>query len=81
MKILVIGSTGKISKEYYKENIYKKNLLFTSSKKKNKKVIFFDITKTDISPIIKNNNISKVIIFSAISNPEECKLKKKKVII
>ncbi len=77
MKILVIGSTGKISKEYYKENIYKKNLLFTSSKKKNKKVIFFDITKTDISPIIKNNNISKVIIFSAISNPEECKLKKK----
>ena len=80
MKTLVIGSTGKISKEYKNQSRKEKNLIFTSSKKNKFKqdVIFFDILKIDVAPIIKENNISKVIIFSAISNPKECKLKRKK---
>ena len=77
MNTLVIGSSGTISKAYKKLSKKKKNLIFTSSKKNkfSKSIIFFDILKTDITPIIKKNNISKVIIFSAISNPEECKKK------
>ena len=79
MKTLIIGSSGKISKVF--RNIYfnKKKYIFTTSKKKlvKKGTIYFDITKSDIIPILRKKNINKVIIFSAISNPEECKLKKK----
>ncbi len=79
MKTLIIGSSGKISKVFKDVYLNKKKYIFTTSKKKlvKKGTIFFDITKSNIIPILKKKNINKVIIFSAISNPEECKLKKK----
>ncbi len=79
MRILVVGSSGKISREFIERSLYKKKFWITTSKKKlsKKKVIFFDITKSDIITIIKKKNINKVVIFTAISNPAECEAKKK----
>ena len=55
MRILVVGSSGKISREFIERSLYKKKFWITSSKKKlsKKEVIFFDITKSDIITIIK----------------------------
>ena len=79
MKTLIIGSSGKISKVFKDKYYDKKKFVFTTSNKKlaNKGTIFFDINKSDITQLVKKNNIDKVVIFTAISNPEKCKSQKK----
>ena len=55
MKTLIIGSSGKISKVFKDVYLNKKKYIFTTSKKKlvKKGTIFFDITKSNIIPILK----------------------------
>lgn len=74
MRILIIGSSGFISK-YYKKFSRLKYIKSTSSKKNNK-CIYFDILLHDIGNIIDDYKITHVVLFSAISNPLECERNK-----
>jgi len=76
MSTLVIGSTGFVG-GYYKKYSKKKNIFYTSSKKR-KNYIKFDLLKDNINKIILNKKIDKVVFLSAISNPYECEKNKKK---
>lgn len=71
MNNLVLGSSGKIGKYYFSKSKLKFN--FFSSSKKNKKYFHLPINTKKIGAFIKKKNISTVIIFTALSNPEECR--------
>jgi len=70
MNTLIVGSSGKIGKFFFK--IKKKNFFFTYFKKKIKNGIKFDLTKDDINLIIDKYNIKKIIFLSAITDPDIC---------
>ncbi len=75
MKILVLGSSGFVGKNFIKFSKNKKKLLTTSYK--NDSNLKFDITKDNIENLFKSKKIDRVLILCAKSNPQECKLKKK----
>ena len=76
MSTLVIGSTGFIGSYYRKFSKNKK--IFNTSSKKRKNYIKFDLSKDNIDKIILDKKINKVVFLSAISNPLECEMNKKK---
>lgn len=71
MKILVIGGSGKIGKSLNFKNTKK-----TFFKTKIKDGIKFDLIKDDVNFLLEKFNINRVILLSAISDPDIC-LKKK----
>ena len=75
MNTLLIGATSYIGKNFVKKSKIK-NIEKTSTKKINNH-IRFDITKDEIENIFKKKIFENVIIFSAISNPDECEKNKK----
>lgn len=75
MNTLLIGATSYIGKNFVKKSNIT-NFEKTSTKKINN-YIRFDITKDKIENIFQKKTIENVIIFSAISNPDECEKNKK----
>ena len=75
MKVLIIGGSGKIGKFLKNSN---KNFFFTYFKNKIPNGIKFDLCKDDISLLVKKYDINKIILLSAISDPDECYKNKKK---
>ena len=77
MNNLIIGASGKIG-FYYCRRTKLKNNIFISRKKDNKnKFIKFDFKKQNFVDFLKKKKISKVIIFTAISDPLKCEINKK----
>lgn len=74
MRTLVLGASGKIGK-YFKKT--KKNYIFTYYRNKIKRGIKFDITNDKLNLLIEKKKINKIIFLSAISDPDECKRRKK----
>lgn len=75
MNTLILGSSGKIGKYFlFKKN---KNFLYTYNSLKINQGIKFDILKDNIEPILKKNNISKIVLMAAISDPDQCFKQKK----
>lgn len=77
MKNLVLGVSGRIGRYYLERSKNKFNIY--SSRKKNikKKIIKVNPNPKIIEKLLKKENISSVVIFTAISKPEECKKNKK----
>ena len=75
MRTLIIGGSGKIGKFFNKSN---KNFLLTYYKNKIRNGIKFNLCKDNISSLIKKYNINKIVLLSAISDPDECFKHKKK---
>ena len=75
MKTLIIGGSGKIGKFFDKSN---KKYLLTYYKNKIPNGIKFNLCKDNISLIIKKYNINKIVLLSAISDPDKC-FKQKKI--
>ena len=75
MNTLIVGSSGKIGKYFVKKKF--KNFIYTYSSQKFKNGIKFNMLKNNIYPIIKRYNITKLVLLSAISDPDECFKKKK----
>ena len=75
MKVLIIGGSGKIGKFLKDSN---KNYFFTYFKNKIPNGIKFDLSSDNVSSLIKKFNINKIILLSAISDPDECFKNKKK---
>ena len=71
MKILIIGGSGKIGKSLNFKNS-KKNFF----KNKIKNGIKFNLINDDINSLLKKYNIDRVILLSAISDPDICLRKK-----
>jgi hypothetical protein len=74
MKTLIIGRSGKIGSYLVNK---KKNIIQTCFKNKIYKGIKFNIIKDDISHNLNKHNISSVIFFSVISDPDICYKRKK----
>jgi dTDP-4-dehydrorhamnose reductase len=72
MRPLIIGGSGKIGKI-----ISNKNSIKTYNKNKIQSGKKFNLLKDDINYLIKKYNIDRVVLLSAISDPDEC-LKKEK---
>ena len=75
MNTLLIGATSYIGKNFVKKSKIT-NFEKTSTKKINN-YIRFDLTKDKIENIFQKKTIENVVIFSAISNPDECEKNKK----
>ena len=75
MKVLIVGGSGKIGKFLQNSN---KNFFFTYFKNKIPNGIKFDLCKDNISLFVKKYNINKIVLLSAISDPDECYKNKKK---
>ena len=75
MNTLIVGSSGKIGIHFLKKKF--KNFLYTYNSNKFENGIKFNILKDDINLIIKKHNVSKIILLSAISDPDICFKKKK----
>ncbi len=75
MKVLIVGGSGKIGKFLQNSN---KNFFFTYFKNKIPNGIKFDLCKDNISLLVKKYNINKIVLLSAISDPDECYKNKKK---
>ena len=76
MNNLMIGSSGKIG-FYYSQRTKLKNNIFVSRKKNIKnKFIKFNFEKKNFVNFLKKKNISKVVIFTAISDPLKCETNK-----
>ena len=67
MKVLIIGGSGKIGKFLKNSN---KNYFFTYFKNKITNGIKFDLCNDNVSLLIKKFNINKIILLSAISDPD-----------
>ena len=67
MKILVVGGSGKIGRSFNFKNTKK-----TYFKNKIKNGIKFDIIKNNINVILEKYEINRVILMSAISDPDIC---------
>ena len=76
MQTLIIGASGKIGK--FLINKKNKNYYYTYHKTKIKNGIKFDIIKNNINKIIEKYNIENVVLLSAITDPDECNINKKK---
>ena len=74
MNTLIIGASGKIGKFFLKSK--KKNFYFTYFKRKIKKGIKFNLLKDDIEPIINKFKIKKIVLLSAITEPDDCERNK-----
>ena len=73
MKTLIVGASSKIGNFFVKE----KNLILTYNKTRIKSGIKFNICKDNINKIINKNKIDKIVLLSAISDPDKCYLNKK----
>ena len=73
MKSLIIGGSGKIGKLLSFKDTFK-----TYYNNKINKGIKFNLISDKILPILKRLQINRVLILSAMSDPDEC-LKKKKI--
>ena len=71
MNTLIIGGSSKIGK-YFKS----KNYLKTFYKNNFKNGIYFNLFKNDLSNILTKHNVKKILLLSAISDPDECCKKK-----
>ena len=67
MRTLIIGGSSKIGK-YFKSKKYLK----TYYKNTVKDGIYFDLARSNIIKIIDKYNITKIVLLSAISDPDEC---------
>ncbi len=74
MRTLIIGASGKIGKFFLKSK--RKNFYFTYFKRKIKKGIKFNLLKDDIEPIISKYKIKKIVLLSAITEPDYCEKNK-----
>ena len=70
MNTLIIGSSGKIGKFFTKYK--KKNFYLTYFKTKIKNGIKFNILKDNLDLVINKYNIKKIVLLSAITEPDEC---------
>lgn len=70
MNTLIIGSSGKIGKFFAKNK--KKNFYLTYFKTKIKNGIKFNILKDNLDLVINKYNIKKIVLLSAITEPDEC---------
>ena len=70
MKTLVVGASGKIGKFIINSN--NRNYILTYNKNKISGGIHFDITKDNINSVLKKFPINKIVLLSAISDPEKC---------
>ena len=75
MRTLILGSSGKIGKHFIKD---KKKYIYTYNKNKIKYGVKFNIKKDNIEKLTKKFSIKKVVILSAISDPDYCYTNKKK---
>ena len=76
MNNLIIGSSGKIG-FYYSQRTRLKNNIFVSRKKdKKNKFLKFNFEKKIFKSFLKKKKISKVVIFTAISDPFKCETNK-----
>ncbi len=75
MRTLIVGASGKIGKFFKKSN---KSYLLTYNKNKIPYGVKFNICKNDINKLIAKHNINKIVLLSAISDPDECYVNKKK---
>ena len=73
MKSLIIGGSGKIGKLLSFKDTFK-----TYYNNKINKGIKFNLISDKILPILKRLKINRVLILSAMSDPDEC-LKKKNI--
>ena len=74
MKTLIIGGSGKIGKFFSGKD---KNYVLTYNKNKINNGLKFNICKDDISKLIIKNNVNKLVLLGAISDPDACFLNKK----
>ena len=70
MKTLIIGGSGKIGKYLLEDK--NKNYISTYNKKKIRYGIHFNIAKDNLNKLLDKFPINKIILLSAISNPDEC---------
>lgn len=70
MKTLIIGGSGKIGKYLLEKK--NKNYINTYNKKKIRHGIHFNIAKDNLNKLLDKFPINKIILLSAISNPDEC---------
>ena len=70
LKTLIIGASGKIGR-YFLE-FGNSNYVYTYNKKAIHKGIRFDITKNNLSKLCKKFSINKIVLLSAISDPDQC---------
>ena len=77
MNNLVIGSSGKIGFYYYQRTKLKNNIYISRKKDVKKKFLKFNFKKENFLHFLKKKKISKVIIFTAISDPLKCVVNKK----
>ena len=75
MRTLILGSSGKIGKHFIKS---KSKHVYTYNKNKIKHGVKFNIKRDNIKKLIKKFSIKKVVILSAISDPDYCYINKKK---
>ena len=69
MKTLIIGGSGKIGKYLLEKK--NKNYINTYNKKKIRHGIHFNIAKDNLNKLLDKFPINKIILLSAISNPDE----------
>ena len=70
LKTLIIGGSGKIGKYLLEKK--NKNYINTYNKKKIRHGIHFNIAKDNLNKLLDKFPINKIILLSAISNPDEC---------
>ena len=70
MKTLIVVALGKIGKSII--NSKSKNIIFTYNKNKISGGIHFDITKNNLNSFFNKFLINKVVLLSAITDPDEC---------
>ncbi len=75
MRTLILGSSGKIGKHFTRD---KKKYIYTYNKNQIKGGVKFNIKKDNIEKLIKKFSINKVVILSAMSDPDYCYKNKKK---
>ena len=73
----MIGSSGKIGFYYSKKTKLKNNIFVSRKKNKKNKFIKFNFEKKNFVNFLKKKKISKVVIFTAISDPFKCVMNKK----
>ena len=75
MRTLILGSSGKIGKHFIKD---KNKFIYTYNKHKVKGGIKFNIKKDNLEKLIKKFSIKKVVVLSAVSDPDYCFKNKKR---
>ena len=75
MRILILGSSGKIGKHFITDQ---KKYIHTYYRNKIRGGVKFNIKKDNIKKLIKKFSINKAVILSAMSDPDYCYKNKKK---